>query len=232
MVTVPAVRCPGLHLTTVPHQPHDGAGSAAPSCPARRQPGCGPSSRRQRSQAPAFADHQQLPAADDPASRRNGDPGATSSGESAGNGAEAQAPPSSDAAITALRAELDSLRLTVSTQAAAAQQQFTSITALERDLRGGAMTGELTSSRCNWSSLTLCIHFQATLWWCMAVRTQHRRCNDTQRNARFAGSTNGASPVAGGGWNPQIRPFDAQRAAIGDRRYLGGFDARFHSTAS
>lgn len=34
------------------------------------------------------------------------------------------------------------------------------------------------------------------------------------------------------GWNPNIRPFDAQRTAIGDRRFLGGFDARFHSTAS
>ena len=145
MVTAPAVRCPSLRLTAVPPQQHNGAASAAASCPARRQPGCGSSSRRQRSQAPAFADHQQLPAADDPASsRRNGDPGATSSGESAGNGAEVQAPPSSDAAITALRAELDALRLTVSTQAAAAQQQFTSISSLERDLRGGArgMSGE------------------------------------------------------------------------------------------
>ena len=28
-----------------------------------------------------------------------------------------------------------------------------------------------------------------------------------------------------------MRPFDAQRSAIGDRRYLGGFDARFHSTS-
>lgn len=29
-----------------------------------------------------------------------------------------------------------------------------------------------------------------------------------------------------------LSPFDAQRAAIGDRRYLGGFDARFHSTSA
>lgn len=34
------------------------------------------------------------------------------------------------------------------------------------------------------------------------------------------------------GWNPNIRPFDAQRTAIGGRRFLGGFDARFHSTAA
>ena len=33
------------------------------------------------------------------------------------------------------------------------------------------------------------------------------------------------------GWNADVRPFDAQRSAIGDRRYLGGFDARFHSTS-
>lgn len=38
--------------------------------------------------------------------------------------------------------------------------------------------------------------------------------------------------ASNGVWNPNIRPFDAQRAAIGDRRYLGGFDARFHSTNS
>lgn len=32
------------------------------------------------------------------------------------------------------------------------------------------------------------------------------------------------------GWDGNLRPFDAQRAAIGDRRFLGGYDARFHST--
>ena len=32
------------------------------------------------------------------------------------------------------------------------------------------------------------------------------------------------------GWNPDIKPFEVQRSAIGDRRYLGGYDARFHST--
>ena len=29
---------------------------------------------------------------------------------------------------------------------------------------------------------------------------------------------------------PEVRPLDAQLAAIGDRRYLGMYDARFHST--
>lgn len=32
------------------------------------------------------------------------------------------------------------------------------------------------------------------------------------------------------GWNKDIKPFEVQRNAIGDRRYLGGYDARFHST--
>lgn len=33
------------------------------------------------------------------------------------------------------------------------------------------------------------------------------------------------------GWNPAVRPFDAQRAAsYGDRRLAGMYDARFHST--
>jgi ABC-type transporter Mla subunit MlaD len=34
-----------------------------------------------------------------------------------------------------------------------------------------------------------------------------------------------------GWWDPSIRPFDAQRAAYGDRRLLGLFDAQFHSTS-
>lgn len=32
------------------------------------------------------------------------------------------------------------------------------------------------------------------------------------------------------GWDKDIKPFEVQRTAIGDRRYLGGYDARFHST--
>ena len=32
------------------------------------------------------------------------------------------------------------------------------------------------------------------------------------------------------GWNKDVKPFEVQRTAIGDRRYLGGYDARFHST--
>ncbi|KAL3151110.1 hypothetical protein ABBQ38_012977 [Trebouxia sp. C0009 RCD-2024] len=32
------------------------------------------------------------------------------------------------------------------------------------------------------------------------------------------------------GWHKDIKPFEVQRSAIGDRRYLGGYDARFHST--
>ena len=32
------------------------------------------------------------------------------------------------------------------------------------------------------------------------------------------------------GWNKDVQPFEVQRSAIGDRRYLGGYDARYHST--
>ena len=32
------------------------------------------------------------------------------------------------------------------------------------------------------------------------------------------------------GWDKNVKPFEVQRNAIGDRRYLGGYDARFHST--
>ncbi|KAL6759865.1 histidine phosphatase superfamily [Haematococcus lacustris] len=38
-------------------------------------------------------------------------------------------------------------------------------------------------------------------------------------------------PAPRPGWNPSVSPFEAQRVAIGDRRLLGLFDARFHSTA-
>ena len=137
IVTVPAARCPSLQLTAVSPQPHDGADPGTPTCsaPARRQLACGSC---RSTQAPAFQDHQPLSAIDDPASQRNGDPGATTSTGAAGNGAEVHMLPSSDAELAALRAELDSLRLTVNTQAAAAQQQFSSITSLEREVRGGA----------------------------------------------------------------------------------------------
>jgi hypothetical protein len=141
MVTVPAARCPSLQLTAVSHQPHNGADVGVPTCPARRQLGCG---SRRSTQAPAFRDHQPPPAVDDLASSRDGDPGATTSTGAAGNGASTHTPPSSDGEVAALRAELDALRLTVNTQAAAARQQFSSITSLEREVRGGArsMNGE------------------------------------------------------------------------------------------
>eukprot|EP00195_Chlamydomonas_chlamydogama_P012286 CAMPEP_0202901526 /NCGR_PEP_ID=MMETSP1392-20130828/14302_1 /ASSEMBLY_ACC=CAM_ASM_000868 /TAXON_ID=225041 /ORGANISM="Chlamydomonas chlamydogama, Strain SAG 11-48b" /LENGTH=410 /DNA_ID=CAMNT_0049588099 /DNA_START=245 /DNA_END=1477 /DNA_ORIENTATION=- len=34
------------------------------------------------------------------------------------------------------------------------------------------------------------------------------------------------------GWNSKLSPFESQRIGIGDRRLLGLYDARFHSTAS
>lgn len=39
-----------------------------------------------------------------------------------------------------------------------------------------------------------------------------------------------SSPSQQSGWNKDVKPFEVQRNAIGDRRYLGGYDARFHST--
>lgn len=43
-------------------------------------------------------------------------------------------------------------------------------------------------------------------------------------------TVNGVGASLNGSSNGIVRPFDAQRAAIGDRRYLGMYDARFHST--
>lgn len=46
-------------------------------------------------------------------------------------------------------------------------------------------------------------------------------------NRTFAVNAPAASPPPA-----PVRPFDAQRQAIGDRRYLGLYDARFHSTST
>ena len=43
-------------------------------------------------------------------------------------------------------------------------------------------------------------------------------------------TVNGMGVSLNGSSNGVVRPYDAQRAAIGDRRYLGMYDARFHST--
>ena len=48
--------------------------------------------------------------------------------------------------------------------------------------------------------------------------------------ARAHGGALARSGSGLGAANGVVRPFDAQREAIGDRRYLGMYDARFHST--
>lgn len=48
--------------------------------------------------------------------------------------------------------------------------------------------------------------------------------------ARAHGGSLARSASGLGAVNGVVRPFDAQREAIGDRRYLGMYDARFHST--
>ena len=48
--------------------------------------------------------------------------------------------------------------------------------------------------------------------------------------ARAHGGALAGSASGLGAMNGVVRPFDAQREAIGDRRYLGSYDARFHST--
>lgn len=144
VTAMPAARCQSLHLGAQPRQQPgplrdgtDGTGSAAP----RQRPAFGPSMRRRATAAGAFSDHQQRPLVEDPSSRNNGDPGATSSGAFGSSGAvsgNGSALSRDQLEIAALRAEMEALRTTVSTQAAAAQQQFMSITSLERKAQGGA----------------------------------------------------------------------------------------------
>eukprot|EP00208_Stichococcus_sp_RCC1054_P002445 CAMPEP_0206143802 /NCGR_PEP_ID=MMETSP1473-20131121/21850_1 /ASSEMBLY_ACC=CAM_ASM_001109 /TAXON_ID=1461547 /ORGANISM="Stichococcus sp, Strain RCC1054" /LENGTH=483 /DNA_ID=CAMNT_0053539373 /DNA_START=173 /DNA_END=1621 /DNA_ORIENTATION=+ len=134
---------------------------------------------------------------DEPASRTNGDPGATSSSTtSSGSAAESSAAvptaggSTAEEQIAALRSDLQKLQKALNTQTAAAQQQFLSINSLERQAQG--------------------------------------RSAPQPRTHLPQGTTGSGSR----GWSPGISPFEAQRTAIGDRRYLGGFDARFHSTNS
>lgn len=60
---------------------------------------------------------------------------------------------------------------------------------------------------------------QATIGQLQALVADQARLTANGVGASLYGSSNGI-----------VRPFDAQRAAIGDRRYLGMYDARFHST--
>lgn len=141
---VPAARCQSLHLGAAARQQPgpgrdgaDGAGSCAP----HHRPAFGHTLGRRNTAAASFSDHQQQPLVEGPSSRSNGDPGATSSGAFAGgdlgsgNGGAQNA---EQLELSALRAEMEALRQTVSTQAAAAQQQFMSITSLERKSQGAA----------------------------------------------------------------------------------------------
>jgi TolA-binding protein len=54
---------------------------------------------------------------------------------------------------------------------------------------------------------------------------QQQQQQQPQQHQQLSGASQGSW------WDPSIRPFDAQRAAYGDRRLLGLFDAQFHSTS-
>ncbi|KAF6253071.1 histidine phosphatase superfamily, partial [Scenedesmus sp. NREL 46B-D3] len=67
---------------------------------------------------------------------------------------------------------------------------------------------------------------QATIQQLQAtVQQLTQQHHDQQQRQQLSGSSQGSW------WDPSIRPFDAQRAAYGDRRLLGLFDAQFHSTS-
>jgi TolA-binding protein len=59
----------------------------------------------------------------------------------------------------------------------------------------------------------------------LSQQQQHDLQHDLQHQQLVYGASQS------GWWDPSIRPFDAQRAAYGDRRLLGLFDAQFHSTS-
>ena len=118
-VAMPVARCQGLHLGAASQQPSpvQTGSSAAASGGARRHAAFAHGLRRRNASAAAFSDHQPGQGVDNPSSRTNGDPGATTSASNGAGEAANAAPPASDAQIAVLRAELESLRHTVSTQA-------------------------------------------------------------------------------------------------------------------
>ena len=84
-----------------------------------------------------------------------------------------------------------------------------------------ASTDELSSVRQELASVRELLSVQAEL-----VRQQSHAMKQLQGMVKVQTQkvVNAARP------KPEVRPLDAQLAALGDRRYLGMYDARFHST--
>ena len=89
---------------------------------------------------------------------------------------------------------------------------------------------ELQQLRQDLSQLSQTVTAQAKALQDQTLAVQQARqlaeSTDASRSIRSADSFSSRQS----GWNKDVKPFEVQRNAIGDRRYLGGYDARFHST--
>ena len=91
-------------------------------------------------------------------------------------------------------------------------------------------TNELSQLRNEVSKLSQLVTNQARM-----LQGQMKDLEDARSLIDMHAMTNTLSMAAptqtiGAGWNKDVKPFEVQRNAIGDRRYLGGYDARYHST--
>ena len=95
--------------------------------------------------------------------------------------------------------------------------------------RGPGVRAQRHSTRCLAHAFH-CSHtdIHVVLGWQATISRMEAAVADQARahGGALARSASGLGAQATG----VVRPFDAQRAAIGDRRYLGMYDARFHST--
>ncbi len=91
-------------------------------------------------------------------------------------------------------------------------------------------TNELSQLRNEVSKLSQLVTNQARM-----LQGQMKDLEDARSLIDMHAMTNTLSMAAptqtiSAGWNKDVKPFEVQRNAIGDRRYLGGYDARYHST--
>ena len=97
-------------------------------------------------------------------------------------------------------------------------------------LSSPSTSSELQQLREDLSQLSQTVTAQAKALQEQTLALQQARqladSTDANRSIRSADSFSSQQS----GWNRDIKPFEVQRNAIGDRRYLGGYDARFHST--
>lgn len=90
--------------------------------------------------------------------------------------------------------------------------------------------GDISELRTEVSKLSELVTNQAKLLQEQMKDLEHARSLIDMHAVTNTLSASAPTQTIKAGWNKDVKPFEVQRNAIGDRRYLGGYDARFHST--